>query len=196
MLKTPTRALRIGFLSALALSAGAASAANQASDAVAAYVAELQTELAAQAVVWRTLRMSGSAHAALSEDEIVALDQQWRDQVGMAERPIVSAVLDNDASDALRMMQEASGGRVTEIIVMDAKGLNAAVSAVTSDFWQGDEAKHAETFGKPAGTLHVSEIEFDDSSQTYQMQVSAPLIDPMTDAAIGAVTFGLNAEMF
>ena len=30
------------------------------------------------------------------------------------------------------------GGAVTEIILMDAYGLNAAQSSVTSDYWQGE----------------------------------------------------------
>lgn len=196
MFKIPSRTAHIGLLTALALAASPSFAANSASDAMAAYVAELQSELAGKPAVWRALRLSSSAHASLSEDDILVLDQQWRNQVGLSDRPVVSAVLDNPASDALRMMQEAAGGQLTEIIVMDAVGLNAAISAVTSDFWQGDEAKHSETYGRPAGTLHVSEVEFDESSQTYQVQVSAPLIDPMTDAPMGAVTFGLNAEMF
>ena len=44
--------------------------------------------------------------------------------------------------------------------------------------------------------MHVSEIEFDESSQSYQMQVSVPLFDPASGVAVGAATFGLNAEAF
>lgn len=44
-----------------------------------------------------------------------------------------------------------------------------------------------------AGTLHFSEIEFDESSQTYQAQISVTLTDG-TGAVIGAMTEGVNAD--
>ena len=77
---------------------------------------------------------------------------------------------------------------------MDAQGLNVAASDMTSDYWQGDEAKHSETYGAGPDGFHISEIEFDDSTQRYQAQVSFTLIDPATGSAIGAVTVGVDAE--
>ena len=40
------------------------------------------------------------------------------------------------------------------------------------------------------------EVELDESTQTYQAQLSFTLVDPATGAAIGAVTVGVNAETF
>ena len=45
-----------------------------------------------------------------------------------------------------------------------------------------------------APPVHLSEIEFDESSQTYQGQISIPVVDPATGALIGAMTIGVNAE--
>ena len=77
---------------------------------------------------------------------------------------------------------------------MDAQGLNVAASSVTSDYWQGDEAKHQETYGKGAGAVHFSAIEFDESSQMYQAQISISLSDPDSGAVIGAMTIGVDAD--
>ena len=77
---------------------------------------------------------------------------------------------------------------------MDARGLNVAASGVTSDYWQGDEAKFRETFGKGPRAMHISEVEFDESSQTFQSQLSVPIVDPVTQEPLGAITVGLNAE--
>ena len=49
---------------------------------------------------------------------------------------------------------------------------------------------------KGPDAVHVSEVEFDESSQTYQMQVSMSVTDPASGAVIGAVTFGLDAQAF
>ena len=77
---------------------------------------------------------------------------------------------------------------------MDGRGLNVAASDATSDYWQGDEEKFTETYGKGAGGILVGDIEYDESTQTYQGQVSLAIADPETGAVIGAVTVGLNAE--
>jgi hypothetical protein len=65
---------------------------------------------------------------------------------------------------------------------------------VTTDYWQGDEAKWQETFGDGSGATHISEVEFDDSTGAYQTQVSLPLRDPETGELIGAITFGINVQ--
>lgn len=130
----------------------------------------------------------------LSAQEIEALDLAWRAQVGAAAAPLIEAVTAVPASARLREMRDASQGLLTEIILMDRHGLNVAVSDVTSDYWQGDEAKWIETYRAGPGSLHVSEIEFDESTQAYQAQVSMPVSDPGTGALLGAVTFGVNVE--
>ncbi|MGO7624082.1 hypothetical protein ACC687_38970, partial [Rhizobium ruizarguesonis] len=43
--------------------------------------------------------------------------------------------------------KEASGGKITEIFVMGAKGLNVGQSDTTSDYCQGDEANFQKSFG-------------------------------------------------
>ncbi|MEL7343646.1 MAG: hypothetical protein AAFN59_02165 [Pseudomonadota bacterium] len=131
---------------------------------------------------------------AYSQAEIDALDTTWRNEVGTSDSATINAILDNDAAEFLRMQVEQSGGVITEVFIMDAQGLNVAASALTSDYWQGDEAKHQETYGVGAGAVHFGEVEFDDSSQTYQGQISMTIEDPATGAPIGALTVGVNAE--
>ncbi len=64
----------------------------------------------------------------------------------------------------------------------------------TSDYWQGDEAKWQKTFSAGANAYFIDEIEFDDSSEMFQAQVSAAIADPATGEPIGAITFGVNVE--
>ncbi len=96
------------------------------------------------------------------QSQIDALDQAWRAEVGQTDTPTISPVLTSAASDFLREQVEASGGQITEVFIMDSNGLNVAASAVTSDYWQGDEAKFTETYAAGPGGFHVSEIELDD----------------------------------
>lgn len=134
--------------------------------------------------------------AGSSEAQIIEWDTTWRAQVGQSDQPLISDVMGRDLSTFLGEQVEASGGRITEIFVMDAVGLNVAASDVTSDYWQGDEAKFTETYGAGSGAVFVDAIEFDESTQSYQGQISVTLSDPATGEAIGAMTIGLNAEAF
>lgn len=146
-------------------------------------------------MVVKAIQDSNIAHAALTAEEIGALDARWGAEIGR-KGGLVDTVTANATSAYLRDLVAGSEGKVTELIVMDARGLNVAVSEPSSDYWQGDEDKHRLSFGAGPTGLHVSEVELDESTQTYQAQVSFTLADPATGLPIGAVTVGLNAESF
>jgi hypothetical protein len=132
--------------------------------------------------------------AGYSQADIDRLDGEWMSEIGNSDSALIRSVLDHPMSDMLRERVAASDGIITEVFVMDALGLNVASAALTSDYWQGDEAKFSETFPLGPDAVHISEVEFDESSQTYQVQVSLSLADPATGRVIGAMTVGLEAE--
>ena len=132
----------------------------------------------------------------LSADEILARDNAWRAEVGASDTPMINAVLSAPLSAFLKDHLVKSEGRITEVFVMDSQGLNVAASNVTSDYWQGDEAKFQETFPKGAGSVFIDEVELDESTQAYQGQVSFAVTDPSSGDVIGAITIGLNASAF
>lgn len=131
-------------------------------------------------------------HAGLSEDDIIDLDNQWRAGVDAGGSDLISEVLARPSSQLLIELQEGSEGLVTEVFIMDNRGLNVAQSGITSDLWQGDEAKWQETFAKGAGAIHFGDVEFDESTQSYQTQLSMAITDPSSGDVIGAVTFGID----
>lgn len=133
-------------------------------------------------------------HADLTEDAVIALDQQWRAEAGEGGGPLIEKLLSGSVSNWLLDQQVATAGFVTEVFVMDNKGLNVAQSVETSDYWQGDEAKWKETYNVGPDALHISEVEFDDSTGFYQSQASLSIKDPETGEVIGAVTFGINVQ--
>lgn len=125
---------------------------------------------------------------------ISALDEVWRNEVGSSQQPTITGVIDNSAAEFLRERVAASNGRITEVFIMDARGLNVAASSITSDYWQGDEAKFSETHDVGPGAVHLSEVELDESTQRYQGQISFTISDPATGQAIGAMTVGVDVE--
>ncbi len=139
------------------------------------------------------IRAQNAETAGLSEADILERDTRWRAEIGGAETPMIDRVLTGPAAERLRAAAAESGGLFTEIFVMDAVGLNVAASGVTSDYWQGDEAKWQETY--PTGAHHIGEIELDESTQAFQSQVSVAILDPENGTPIGAATFGVNIEL-
>ena len=139
------------------------------------------------------IQTQNQQHAGMAEDQIIALDKNWRAEVGSAATPTIDPVLNGAVADMLRAMRDESDGLFTEIFVMDNLGLNVAASDTTSDYWQGDEAKWQQTYPAGAGAVHISEVELDESTQTYQAQVSVSIAGP-DGSAVGAATFGVNVE--
>ncbi|MCK0118931.1 type IV pili methyl-accepting chemotaxis transducer N-terminal domain-containing protein [Loktanella sp. F6476L] len=139
------------------------------------------------------INAQNAAHADLTEADIIALDQDWRAQAD-AGGELISKLLDHDVSAWLRDQQTGTAGLVTEVFIMDNRGLNVAQSVKTSDYWQGDEAKWQQTFAEDDAEMHIAEIEFDDSTGYYQTQASMPIFDPATNEKIGAITFGINVQ--
>lgn len=135
------------------------------------------------------IKTQNAAHAGLTQTDIDALDQKWRS----GDTDMVDGVLNNGVSEYLGTVKNDSEGLYTEIFVMDNKGLNVGQSDKTSDYWQGDEAKWQKTYLVGAQAIHISDIEEDESSQIFQIQISAPIVDDGN--VIGAVTVGVNAEM-
>lgn len=159
----------------------------------------LETEIATwsdHALLIEAIRAQNEETAEYSQLQIDAMDKTWRAEVGLASRPTIDPVLNNEASEYLRSVVAEAGGVITEVFVMDARGLNVAASDVTSDYWQGDEAKFRETYPVGGDAVHFGEIEFDDSTQSYQGQISFSITDPSTNEVVGAMTVGVNAETF
>ncbi len=165
------------------------------------YEAKMRAYLAQQVDPWLSdpvliaaIKEQNARNAAITQDQIDAEDKAWREEVGKAVTPVITTVMQTPASDFLRDKVKSSGGALIEAFVMDDHGLNVAASSPTSDAWQGDEAKFTETFPKGKGAIDVGEVSFDESSQTYEGQISTVILDPDSGKPIGAITLGLNPE--
>lgn len=182
-----------GFAALSVVTAGPASAQPDFSKQVQEVAAgELQTWITDPIFLY-AIREQNQTHANMTERQINRLDRVWIAEKGRG--PMIYDLLDRQASVILRDRRELSNGVITEIILMDRFGLNVAISDPTTDYYQGDEAKYQDTYLVGPGAVHVSEIEFDESTQKYQTQVSMTVVDPENGQPIGAVTFGIDLNV-
>lgn len=177
----------------VALSAPALPALAQ--DEYAAPLTELANgklrEIAQDPVLVAAIEAQNAQTAGHDAATIDNLDKQWRAEVDAADKPLINATLATEASAMLKAAQDASGGLFTEMFATDAVGLNVAQSTVTSDYWQGDEDKFTKSFGAGADAVFLGEVELDESTQTYQSQVSITIVDA-SGQPIGSITAGVD----
>ncbi len=144
--------------------------------------------------VVNAIKAQNAKHAGLSQADIDNMDKDWRAQTDAGSKPMIDAVLGNALSGFLRQQKDSAGGFVTEVFVMDNRGLNVGQSDVTSDYWQGDEAKWQKTYSAGPDAIFIDEVEMDESTQTFQSQLSMSIVDPATGEVIGAITVGINVD--
>jgi len=141
-------------------------------------------------VVLMTLEASNARYAGLEQAGIDALDKQWVAEREIEDQPLITAVLSSPLSNYLTRIQADSQGLFTAIFVMDGSGLNAGQSAITSDFWQGDEAKFQNTFQVGPDAIFVDDIEINEDTGAEIAQLNMSIAQD--GKVVGAVTVDVN----
>ena len=129
-----------------------------------------------------------------TQQEIAIMDKKWIKAFKADDFSYSLKMVDQELSAQLREIKKEGQGQITEIIVADARGLNVAISDITSDFWQGDEAKFTRAFGQPSNRLFFSDIRYDESTKHFQVDISVPLVNEEQQAPIGVLIFGVDSE--
>ncbi|MBU2648900.1 cache domain-containing protein, partial [bacterium] len=123
-----------------------------------------------------------------SLDEIRKIDKQWIDAEDFL--PIQKKKMENPCADVIRQMAKTSPV-IAEAFVMDNQGANVCQNELTSDYWQGDEAKWKNSFNGGKGGIDVGVEKLDKSTNAVLQQISLPVTDT-NGSVIGAITFGIK----
>lgn len=129
-----------------------------------------------------------------TKQEITERDKKWREAFAKDDFSYSIDMVNQELSAHLREIKKQSKDMIAEIIITDARGLNFAISDMTSDYWQGDEEKFTEVFSKPATTMHFGEINYDESSKRFQLHLSVPLYTEEKFEPLGVMVFGVDVE--
>lgn len=129
-----------------------------------------------------------------SVNQLTKIDEQWQLAFKVGDLNFPKSLVSQPESQWLKKLAISAKDLLSEIIVMDERGYNVAMVDMTSDYWQGDEAKFLEVYAKTPQTLYFDKIKYDASSKRFQVQVSAPLLDAKNQKPIGAITLGLDVD--
>jgi len=172
---------------ALALATGGAYAAEAAPQKVVDLAKSDLAELGSDPVIVSAVKEENANGKTL--EDIKAMDGTWRETPGVAD--FMKALMESECGKHLVALRD-SKPYIAEIFAMDNQGANVAMSDKTSDYWQGDEAKFKDSYKNGQGAVHISDVEFDDSTQVYLVQVSIPVKDK--EKVIGAMTIGIDVD--
>lgn len=190
---TPALGLLASALAAFSPPSAQATSLDHTAEVASFYEASVAGWISADPVI-AAIRAQNEQNADLTATEIDELDKAWRAEIASESnhRPFVQRVMDNEASQYLKQQQRQANWMIVEIIVMDAKGLNVALSTPSSDYWQGDEDKHQKTFQAGTDEPFIDAVEYEAETGLLLSQINRTLFDPETGAPIGAVTVSVN----
>ncbi len=154
-------------------------------------ITELRSILSARLVELSIVNQNRQ-YGQLPQTEIDRLDKQWRAEREASDQPLIAMTLSNPLSTFLTRKQAEAVGLYAAIFVMDRNGLNVGQSAITGDFWQGDEAKFKKTFMVGTGTIFVDEPEYVAEYDIWIAQVNMTIASEESGQPIGSATFDLN----
>ena len=164
------------------------SALLRSADIVYGNVKALQA-LALSPTVVETVRVANRAYSGRAQAEIDAeiarLDQAWKDGDASVE-VLVRRVNDNSVSVHLRAFVQQFPEEV-EVFVTDRQGLNVAMTDRTSDYLQADEGWWRNTYREGQGAVFISDVEFDDSTGMWALDIGVPVRDPQSAEVIGVL---------
>ncbi|TFH48461.1 MAG: hypothetical protein E4H01_06305 [Lysobacterales bacterium] len=130
-------------------------------------------------------------HVGLTDADINYLDLQWRAEKEVGGGDLISSRMNNQLSSFLRGIKAASKGVITEIFVMDNKGLNVGQTNGTGDYMQGDEAKWLKTYPVSAYAVFIDDVEEEDGINISQTSLT---VARQNGFRLGAVTIGINVD--
>lgn len=127
------------------------------------------------------------------EQQIVQHDQQWMQELNLKISGLAEAMLQTELSQYLRHWQRQFNGQIAEVMLTDQQGRNVAISELTSDFWQGDEAKFQRLYQSELDYV-FDEVSFDASTQRFLVHLSIPIKD-VSEQHIGVLILGIDVEL-
>ncbi|MBX2853639.1 MAG: hypothetical protein KTR21_01550 [Rhodobacteraceae bacterium] len=181
-----------GMLSTAPMSTAQVAPAPSPQVLITAEVIQKARDALASSIVQRSIKAQNAKYGDLSETEIDKLDKQWRAERESDDKPLISMTLSNPLSSYLTREQANEIGLYAAIFVMDRNGLNVGQSAITGDFWQGDEAKFQKTFPVSGDAVFIDEPEWVDDFKIWIAQLNLTIADADTGKPVGSATFDIN----
>jgi len=134
------------------------------------------------------LQLAAQQHSQMHLDieGLLKIDQQWRKDPDLA-----NSLLDSNIQSLFKNHLNQPDAMFVELILMGKQGQTLAGVPLTSDYWQGDEAKFIEPLKRQ--NIYVGKINWDESSRTISAQISVPVWE--NGRILGVLTGAVEASL-
>ncbi|MEP7137534.1 MAG: GAF domain-containing protein [Chloroflexota bacterium] len=122
--------------------------------------------------------------------QILVIDKRW--QTAPDNDIVVLGVLNNDIASKLRDFQSKFPDHV-ELFLTNKYGANIAATNRSSDYYQADEDWWKKAYSLGKGKVYIGQPEFDESSQTYSINLAVPISYKGKVAGILRSTYDVSA---
>lgn len=151
----------------------------------------LVERLTSQGRLVEILREKNQENAALTLEEIQALDIRWRE--APEDDRFVEEFLRNEPAEILSQFKK-NNDVFTEIFLTDVRGLNVGQTNKTTDYYQADEDWWQGAYNHGKGLSYHGQIEYDESSQTRAIALYIAVYDTFSGDVIGIIKAVVNLE--
>ena len=127
---------------------------------------------------------------AIALAEIKQRDEVWKGAGGEL-NSLIRQITQNDVARYFQRRVE-NNSAIDEVFLTDNQGANVAAYPPTSDYWQGDEEKWTASYNNGNGVVFIGPLEYDESTQKTQVQISAPVISK--DETTGVLVLGVSVD--
>ncbi len=153
-----------------------------------------------------SVKIRFAQHMALNPSVVRAVESQNGQQLALAEIKRRDDEWKNAGDEPTALIRNITGNKVAqyfqrrvennaaidEVFLTDNQGANVAAFPPTSDYWQGDEEKWTASYNNGNGVVFIGPLEFDDSTQKTQVQISAPILSQ--DRTVGVLVLGVSVD--
>ncbi len=122
--------------------------------------------------------------------EIQQRDEIWK-AAGDNLNSLIRRVTQNEVARYFQRRVE-NNVAIDEVFLTDNQGANVAAYPPTSDYWQGDEEKWTASYNNGNGVVFIGPLEYDESTQKTQVQISAPVIS--NEETVGVLILGVSVD--
>ncbi|MBI2834965.1 MAG: cache domain-containing protein [Acidobacteria bacterium] len=125
----------------------------------------------------------------LDAERIRQIDQQWQRE--QKPPPAAAGLLENATSRFFRDLAERDQ-IYSELLLTDREGRLVAASDVATDYFQADEDWWRQAFN--TRRTSVSDVRWDESTRTYAIEISVPVLAAGSDEVMGVLKAATNSR--
>lgn len=153
------------------------------------YARNTLSQMGRDPIIIREIRKQNAVD--LSMEEIRNTNNRWRSARGLTE--FMKPYIQSTCGQHLIAIHK-SKRYFCEIIALDKRGVNVAMSDWIRDYWHGDKESFINAYNNGTGSLYVGDVRFDTSLQAYMVQIGVPVYDG--EEVIGVISLGVDVDEF